>query len=116
MNNYYKKYIYEFIKKRMEKNKLKTPNGVSIITCTNKPHVLNNILENFNRQDYLKKELVLVINNDDIDLKKYQDKLEKYKNVTVFKISEKNSLGKCLNFAVDKCKYNVIAKFDDDDY
>ncbi|HSH37061.1 hypothetical protein [Schnuerera sp.] len=40
MNNYYKKYIYEFIKKRMEKNKLKTPNGVSIIACTNKPHVM----------------------------------------------------------------------------
>ncbi len=29
---------------------------------------------------------------------------------------KKISLGKCLNFAVDKSKYDIIAKFDDDDY
>ena len=116
MKSSYKRYVGEFIKRKIKQSKIRTLNGVSIITCTNKPHTLNNILINFNRQDYKEKELIIIINNDKIDLKEWLYKTKKYKNVNVFKLSEKVSLGKCLNFAVDKSKYDIIGKFDDDDY
>lgn len=116
MKNYYKDYANDFIKKRLEDSKLTTIDGVSIITCTNKPHTLNNILDNFNRQYYADKELIIIINNDEIDLEEWVNLTEEYKGIIIFKLSEKTSLGKCLNFAVSKSKYNIIAKFDDDDY
>ena len=116
MKSVYYKYIYDFIKRKIEANKNKLPNGVSIITCTNKPNTLNNIIDNFARQNYEKKELIVVINNDKIDLSQWIQETKQYENVRIFKLSEKFSLGKCLNFAVEQAKYDTIAKFDDDDY
>ena len=116
MGHDYKKYCYEFIKKKLKQNKYRLPNGVSIVTCTNKPHTLNNILDNFNRQEYTKKELIIIINNNEIDLNQWISKAKEYDNVRVFKLSEKFSLGKCLNFAVNQSEYDTISKFDDDDY
>lgn len=49
-------------------------------------------------------------------MNKWSDKIKNYKDVKVFKLSQKISLGNCLNYAVDKSKYPIIAKFDDDDY
>ena len=89
---------------------------MSIITCTNLPYSIDNILENFIRQDYEKKELIIIINNNKIDEKKWKKETSKYDNIRVFKLPENISLGKCLNFGVDKAKYDIIAKFDDDDY
>lgn len=114
--NSYKDYIYNFIKKRLEEKKLKSLGGVSIITCTNKADTLDNILANFIRQDYWKKELIIIINKDSIDLERWSNIIKEHEGVKIFKLSEKISLGKCLNFAVDKCQYHIIAKFDDDDY
>lgn len=90
--------------------------GVSIIISTNRENSLNNILSNYIRQNYEKKELIVVINNNNIDLKKWKEKAKKYKKVQVFKLDENISLGRCLNFGVGKSKYKYIAKFDDDDY
>lgn len=42
--------------------------GVSIITCTNRQNYLNNLLQNFNRQRYAQKELIIIINNNAIPL------------------------------------------------
>jgi cellulose synthase/poly-beta-1,6-N-acetylglucosamine synthase-like glycosyltransferase len=46
----------------------------------------------------------------------YKEMAKKYKNVQVYQLPEKLSLGTCLNYAVKKTKYSYIAKFDDDDY
>ncbi len=116
MQSSYKEYARKLIKARLKQSRLKSINGVSIITCTNKLHALSNILDNYNRQDYKEKELILIINNDEIDLEQWLNKTKNYKNIDVYKLSEKTSLGHCLNFAVTKSKYNIIAKFDDDDY
>ncbi len=42
--------------------------------------------------------------------------VSKYENIKIYKLSENISLGRCLNFGVNKAKFNIIAKFDDDDY
>lgn len=90
--------------------------GVSIITCTNRQSYLNNLLQNYNRQSYANKELIIVINNNKIPLSPYQHLARKHKNIKIYRRPEHQSLGSCLNFAVTKCKYPTIAKFDDDDY
>ncbi len=116
MEKPYKKYVEEFLIKKMKKNEFLTDSGVSVITCTNKKHTLNNIISNFNRQDYGKKELIIIINNDNIDLNSWLEEVKQNENIRIFKLSQKTSLGKCLNYGVEKSKHEIIAKFDDDDY
>jgi len=93
-----------------------TLEGVSIITCTNRQSYLSNLFQNYGRQRYAKKELIIVINNNKIPLLPYQQLAKKHKNIKIFRKPEHHSLGACLNYAVKKAKYTYIAKFDDDDY
>ena len=90
--------------------------GVSIITSTNRPQFFNNILRNYKNQLYPTKELIIILNKDRMELTKYRNLAQKYKNVSIYKIPEKESLGSCLNFAVNKTKFPFITKFDDDDF
>lgn len=90
--------------------------GVSIITCTNRPRFFENILRNYHRQTYHRKELIIILNRHDMDLDKCRRRVRKYRNVKVYKVSETTSLGNCLNHGVSKSQYPLIAKFDDDDY
>ncbi|WP_253300388.1 glycosyltransferase [Paenibacillus lautus] len=90
--------------------------GVSIIVCTNRPQFFEQAIDNFRRQNYRNKELIIILNKDCMDLKKYRDKAQAYENVKVYKVPERISLGKCLNCGFKKAKYPFLAKFDDDDY
>ncbi|MBD3919101.1 glycosyltransferase [Paenibacillus sp. PR3] len=90
--------------------------GVSIVTSTNRPHFFNRILENYNAQLYKTKQLIIILNKDNMNLSKYRKIAHKYKNVQVYQLPERVSLGKCLNFAINKSTYPYITKFDDDDY
>jgi cellulose synthase/poly-beta-1,6-N-acetylglucosamine synthase-like glycosyltransferase len=89
---------------------------VSVVTCTNKPNQIENIFDNYSRQDWEEKELIIILNRDNLDLKKWEEKANQYSNVSVFQLPDKVTLGECLNFAVFQAKYEIIAKFDDDDY
>lgn len=97
-------------------NKKNSINGVSVITCTNRMNFIDNILSNYLSQEYKNKELIIIINNDNIDLNYYLEKTNDYENIYIYKLNQNFTLGKCLNFAVSKSKYNIISKFDDDDY
>ncbi|MTI71700.1 MAG: glycosyltransferase [Firmicutes bacterium] len=103
-------------KGKKKKNLNKKSDGVSVITCTNRQGFMENVLNNYYRQVFDKKELIVVINNNSIDLNKWKQRSLIHKNIKVFKLDENISLGKCLNYAVEKSKYDFIAKFDDDDY
>jgi len=90
--------------------------AISVITSTNRPEKMNNIITNFLRQEFEDKELVIILNhNYNIDKCMY-DQIISNKNVTIYRLGNKCSLGYCLNFAVEKAKYEYIAKFDDDDF
>ncbi|WP_129595989.1 glycosyltransferase family protein [Anaerophilus nitritogenes] len=95
--------------------KVNTP-GISIITCTNKPHFMYNIFENYTRQKYPYKELIIILNNNHINLKDCTEEAKKYENISVFQIDEQKTLGECLNFAISQSKFDYISKMDDDDY
>ncbi len=90
--------------------------GVSIITSTNRLHSLDNILSNYLSQVYLKKELIIIINNNLIPASMWKEKLSQYDDIRIFQLDKSKSLGECLNFAVSKSKFDIISKFDDDDY
>ncbi|MDQ0058851.1 glycosyltransferase [Paenibacillus harenae] len=91
-------------------------NGVTVITSTNKPQFLNNIFDNYSRQLYNNKQLIIILNSNLIDANVWVEKAKAYANVWVHRLPDSVSLGECLNFAVDRSSYNVISKFDDDDY
>ncbi|MCF6460038.1 glycosyltransferase [Clostridium sp. Cult3] len=116
MMNPINKSIDKFLKRKKITSSILNNKGVSIITCTNLPHSLDNILDNFIRQDVDTKELLIIINNNKIDEVKWKNKTSKYDSIRVFKLNENISLGRCLNFGVEKAKYDIISKFDDDDY
>jgi len=90
--------------------------GVSIITCTNRPAYISNIFDNYENQQYSDKELIIILNNNQMDLEDLRKKGENFQNVTIFHVDEKETYGKCLNLGVSKSKYNLVALFDDDDY
>lgn len=89
---------------------------VSIVTCTNRNRNIENIFENYCRQKWDNKELILVLNDDQLKIKYWRRKAKQYPDVRVYQLPGKDPLGQCLNFAVKQAKYDIIAKFDDDDY
>lgn len=90
--------------------------GVSIVTCTNRPEFFTNLLENYQNQRYKRKELIIVLNNDSMNLNEYRQKVASYSDVSVYQVPENMSLGRCLNHGIAYAKLPLIAKFDDDDY
>lgn len=90
--------------------------GISVITSTNKPDFMQNIFSNFNNQRWQIKEIIIVLNNDLMNLTEWSKQADAYKTISVYQLPEREYLGACLSFAVNKAKYDYIAKFDDDDY
>jgi cellulose synthase/poly-beta-1,6-N-acetylglucosamine synthase-like glycosyltransferase len=90
--------------------------GVSIVTCTNKLIYMDNIFANYERQDYAEKELIIVLNNNQLSIRDWEQEAGKHSNVRVYQLDEGKRLGACLNFGVEKAALNYVAKFDDDDH
>lgn len=90
--------------------------GVSIITCVNHSDFLMNSVSNYLMQRYKRKELIIIINKDSINLKEWKEKTSYIPNVTIYKVPERVSLGQCLNCGISKARYPLITKFDSDDY
>lgn len=88
---------------------------VSIVMCTNRPHNIDIMINNYQRQSYINKELIVVINKNDANLAEIKEKLASISNHKLIVEDEKHSLGACLNSAINISKGDVIAKMDDDD-
>ncbi|MEH7440601.1 glycosyltransferase [Neobacillus drentensis] len=89
---------------------------ISIICCTIRQHLMENVFKNYESQVWKEKELIILLNKDDMDIVKWEKRAKESSNVTVCQLKEEVTLGESLNFAIDKAKYPFIAKFDDDDY
>jgi len=90
--------------------------GVSIVTCTNKPHFRRNLFLNYRNQSWKKRELIIILNKDDMDIKEWREMGNSYDNVSIYQMPQNKSLGYCYNFAAEKARYDYIATFDDDDH
>jgi cellulose synthase/poly-beta-1,6-N-acetylglucosamine synthase-like glycosyltransferase len=102
--------------KNVKKTKKDAYKGVSIITVTNSMNYFDNIFDNFIRQNYEPKELIIVLNKNNLNISVFEERSKEYKNIKIYKVDENKSLGYCLNFGVKKAKFEIIAKFDHDDY
>lgn len=92
------------------------PEGVSVICVTNRPALMESLFRNFSRQHVKTKELIVILNNNKMSMYSYKKCSKNLKNVTIYRLPDKWSLGKCLNDGINKAKYDRIAKFDDDDF
>lgn len=90
--------------------------GVSVVTVTNRPFSLEGILHNYLTQNYVTKELIIIINNNSIDISEWKEFTSTRRDIKIYKIDDKKSLGQCLNFGIENSSYPYISKFDDDDY
>ncbi len=100
---------------KKNKNKEKKV-GVSIITITNRPSYRDKIFNNFLRQAHQKKELIIVLHNNSMDLKAWKKRGAEHPNIKVFQCDETNHYRICCNLAFDNTKFEYIAIFDDDDF
>lgn len=89
---------------------------VSIICCTIRQHCMENVFQNYENQLVKEKELIIILNRDDMDINTWKERASRSQNVTVFQLPEEMTLGECLNYGIEKTTYPFIAKFDDDDY
>ena len=89
---------------------------ISIICCTMRENFIENVFLNYENQVLEAKELIVILNKDDMEVNKWKKRASVSKNVSVYHLNEKRTLGECLNYGIKKARYNFIAKFDDDDY
>lgn len=95
---------------------VRSENVVSIITCTIREESIDNVFNNYQQQTWLDKELIIILNKDSMDINRWIKRARNYQNVKVYQLHEQATLGDCLNFGVLNSNYDIIAKFDDDDY
>lgn len=58
-----------YVKARITENdesELQYNPGITVITSTIRPGFMENVFENYNRQNYMKKELIIILNNNSI--------------------------------------------------
>lgn len=89
---------------------------ISMVCSSNRINNYKLILDNFNRQKYKNKELVIIYNIDKCDeLEKIID-IGISENIIIKQVDEKISLGSCLNIGIELCSGEIISKIDDDDF
>ncbi|MEY2194315.1 glycosyltransferase family 2 protein [Neobacillus sp. BF23-41] len=84
---------------------------VTVVTSTIRENMLERVIENFLRQNLQEKELIIILNKNDMKLENLTAP-----NIRIFQMDEEKTLGECLNFGAMQARYGLIAKFDDDDY
>ena len=90
--------------------------SVSVLMPTMRPENVVRCLDNFRKQTYAEKELILILNNAEFDLETIRKHTEGIDNVQVLHFEGRTTLGDCLNRGVEVAAGEYVAKMDDDDY
>ena len=90
--------------------------SVSVLMPTMRPESVARCIENFKKQTYPEKELILILNNAEFDLDAIRRDTESIPNVQVLHVEGRTTLGDCLNRGVEAASGQYIAKMDDDDH
>ena len=89
--------------------------SVSVLMPTMRPKNVLRSLNNFQKQTYQDKELILILNNAEFDIDSIRRDAELIPNVQVLYMEGRTTLGDCLNRGVEAASGKYIAKMDDDD-
>lgn len=90
---------------------------ISIIVVTKRNNI-NKIIDNYTRQTYINKELIIIINSLNIDKEYFLNSLKK-NNIINYKLFQNNdniTLGECYNFSLKHMNGTFFCKMDDDDF
>ena len=90
--------------------------SVSVVTVRVRPENVRRCLDNFKKQTYENKELILVLNSAEFDLDAIRRDAERIPNVQVLHVGDRTTLGDCLNRGVEAASGKYIAKMNDEDY
>ena len=90
--------------------------AVSVLTPTMRPGNVAHCLENFKKQAYENRELILILNNAEFDVDAIRRDVELIPNAQVIHVEGRTTLGDCLNRGVEAASGTYIAEMDDDDY
>jgi hypothetical protein len=88
---------------------------VSVILPTKRPEMIEACIEKYNKQTYPRKELIIVVNTTDVDMKNVNRVTFDYPDVKVFQVHQEKNIGVCLNLGIDQAKGKYWFKMDDDD-
>ena len=89
--------------------------SVSVLMPTMRPENVARCLDNFAKQAYRDKELILILNNAEFDLDSIRRDVESTPNAQVLYVEGRTTLGDCLNRGVQAASGKYVAKMDDDD-
>ena len=89
---------------------------VSVLMPTMRPQNVARCIENFSRQEYQNKELILILNNAEFDVDAIRREVEAIPNAQVIHVEGRTTLGDSLNLGVEAAAGEYIAKMDDDDF
>jgi glycosyltransferase involved in cell wall biosynthesis len=90
---------------------------ISVLACTNREDFIENIIRNFEKQTLRDKELVLILNSNEINSKRIEELLKNLQSCyQLLQYPKEVTLGECLNKGAAAASYNYVAKMDDDDY
>ena len=90
--------------------------SVSVLMPTMRPENVARCLDNFRKQTYPEKEVILILNNAEFDLDAIRREAKLIPNVQVFHVEGRTTLGDCLNRGAEVASGRYIAKMDDDDH
>lgn len=90
--------------------------GFSVVTSTRRLNCAANIIQNFERQEFSQKELIIIIHGNQYDRTAFDEYIATHSDITILQAPVSMKFGECLNRAYREAKYSYIAKFDDDDY
>ncbi|MGV0346939.1 glycosyltransferase family protein [Corynebacterium coyleae] len=92
---------------------------ISVIAPSNRPDNIGHLFSQYSRQINVRRELILVCHGFKLQDHAVGDYCSQYgiphDEVQIIAASEEQSLGECLNAAVERSSGDFIAKFDDDD-
>lgn len=88
---------------------------VSIITPTYRQHLLDRCLENYDRQTYPNKELIIVYNNDTNEFNQVLDSHRINKGIHIIQVPEEYFAGACLHVGNIYATGEYCFRMDDDD-
>ena len=90
--------------------------SVSVVIATCRPDNVKFAIENYKKQVYAEKELLLVLNNAIFDVESIEAQAKDLNNVRIVQVDGRVTLGESLNRGVEEASGYYIAKMDDDDY
>jgi len=84
--------------------------GISVICCTNGSNKFKQIMDNFLRQKYLKKELIVLLSSNNLShLEYWENQCRQHNNIQVYLKDEFSS-------GIEQVEYQYLANFDDGSY